>query len=136
MFCTECEEYNVALTLTANEVFMGPIEVCIHNKWHRVCDNSWTKEDAKVTCRQLQLPETGMSVNTKFKILKFCFTNIDAVAVYFNEDEVFEEDNEQNVANGCECIGSEPFYSMCISNFPLTRPRGATEKVVGILCQK
>ena len=77
-----------------------------------------------------------MSVNTKFKPLKFCFTNIDAVAVYLNEDEVFDEGNEQNVTNGCECIGSEPFYAMCITNFPLTRPRGATEKVVGVLCQK
>ena len=46
------------MTLIAN-AFMGPIEVCIHNKWHRVVDYNWTKGDATVACRQLQLPSSG-----------------------------------------------------------------------------
>ena len=54
----ECEENEIIMTLIAN-AFMGPIEVCIHNKWHRVVDYNWTKGDATVACRQLELPSSG-----------------------------------------------------------------------------
>ena len=38
---------------------MGPVEVCLHNVWHRVCDSYWTKKDATVACRQLDFPLTS-----------------------------------------------------------------------------
>ena len=47
------------MTIVANSQFLGPIEVCIHNRWHRVCDSNWTKADATVSCRQLKLPFSG-----------------------------------------------------------------------------
>ena len=36
----------------------GLVLVCREGEWKRVCDNDegWTKEDAIVTCRQLQYP--------------------------------------------------------------------------------
>jgi hypothetical protein len=111
----ECEENDIVMTIVANSQFLGPIEVCIHNRWHRVCDSNWTKADATVSCRQLKLPFS------------------DAVAVYFNEDEVFTP-NEQNVTDGCECVGTEFFYSECVE-YPTIRPRGKNERVAGALCQ-
>ena len=60
---TECEENDIVMTIVANEQFLGPIEVCIHNRWHRVCDSNWTKADATVACRQLELPHTGKCSN-------------------------------------------------------------------------
>ena len=60
---TECEENDIVMTIVANEQFLGAIEVCIHNRWHRVCDSNWTKADATVACRQLELPHTGKCSN-------------------------------------------------------------------------
>lgn len=57
--CTECEENDIVMIIVANEQFLGPIEMCVHNKWHRVVDYKWTKADAIVACRQLELPHTG-----------------------------------------------------------------------------
>ena len=47
------------MIIVANQQFLGPIEVCVHNKWHRVVDYKWTKADAIVACRQLELSHSG-----------------------------------------------------------------------------
>ena len=33
----------------------GRVEICINNAWGTVCDSGFTKEDARVACRQLGL---------------------------------------------------------------------------------
>ena len=33
----------------------GRVEICINNAWGTICDSGFTKEDAKVVCRQLEL---------------------------------------------------------------------------------
>ena len=60
LFFAECENGNIVLTLKAFNAFLGPVEICLHNKWHRVCDSHWSQEDATVACRQLQLPHSGV----------------------------------------------------------------------------
>ena len=62
-FFAECEENEIVIIIVAIDQFLGPIEVCIHNRWHRVCDSNWTKADATVACKQLKLPFTGKTCN-------------------------------------------------------------------------
>ena len=38
----------------------GIIEVCIKDDWRSVCDSLWSNVDAKVACRALGLPYTGI----------------------------------------------------------------------------
>ena len=33
----------------------GRVEICINNAWGTICDSGFTKEEAKVVCRQLEL---------------------------------------------------------------------------------
>ena len=59
-FCfSECMEGDIVMTIVANQQFLGPLEVCIHHAWHRVCDSNWTKADATVACKQLELDYEG-----------------------------------------------------------------------------
>ena len=37
----------------------GRVEVCQGVRWGTVCDEEWTTEDARVTCRQIGLPWRG-----------------------------------------------------------------------------
>ena len=68
----ECDDGDIRMTVVANKIFMGPIELCIHNVWHRVCDSNWTKYDAKVACKQLELQYAGKMV-TVIKCSYTCY---------------------------------------------------------------
>ena len=56
----ECEEGLVQMTVVAQSALLGPIEFCVHNEWHRVVDEKWTRENATSTCWQLELPYGGL----------------------------------------------------------------------------
>ena len=37
----------------------GRVEVCVHNVWGTICDNSWNSNDARVVCNQLGFSRFG-----------------------------------------------------------------------------
>ena len=54
----ECTEGEVRLVGGVNETD-GRVEVCLFGYWGKVCENSWTYQDAQVVCKQLGYPYTG-----------------------------------------------------------------------------
>ena len=63
-----------------------------------------------------------------------CTFTSDAVAVYFNDMEVFPDEENRNVTDGCICTGDEKFYLDCHQSFVSRYPE-EREKVAGALCQ-
>ena len=57
----ECVEGNVQIVGGVNET-EGRVEVCLGGSWGGVCSDSWTYQDARVVCKQLGYPYTGMAI--------------------------------------------------------------------------
>ena len=61
------------MTFVANVLLMGPIEICVHRKWHRVCDSNWSRSDAVVACRQLGLDTSDRMLDNA---VEFCVVDL------------------------------------------------------------
>ena len=58
----ECSEGDVELIGGANET-EGRVEVCLGGSWGGICNNFWSYHDARVVCKQLGYPYSGMPNN-------------------------------------------------------------------------
>ncbi len=53
-----CEDGDVRLIGgTGSE---GVVQMCLGQRWGRICDDGWSQEDASVVCRQLGHPSQGV----------------------------------------------------------------------------
>ena len=59
MPCTGCTDGDIRLTGGSTET-EGTVEICHNQTWGMVSGLGWGEEDARVTCRQLQLPVDGI----------------------------------------------------------------------------
>ena len=67
-YFTDCTNDRVRLIggTTSNE---GTIEICINNLWGMISDAGWDENDAKVICRQLDLPYDGTVTTSSIVIV-------------------------------------------------------------------
>ena len=78
----ECTEGEVHLVGGVNETD-GRVEVCLGGYWGKVCENSWTYQDARVVCKQLGYPYTGEVLQQYLNIYS-AYTFLLALALYKN----------------------------------------------------
>ena len=88
----------------------GRVEICHNNEWGTVCDNSWSKSDGMVACRQL-----GLS----FKAV--------------TTDQSYGQGTRQIWSGNVSCTGSEGRLIDCVQNGFNSRncPRG---EGAGLVC--
>ena len=55
---TDCNEGEIRL-VGGDNVLEGTVEVCFNSMWGLIGDAGWDISDARVMCRQLQLPFDG-----------------------------------------------------------------------------
>lgn len=55
-------EGGIELTKVENQSISGIVKVCVNGTAGRVVDDDWSKEDARVVCRQL-----GVSFGSKYQ---------------------------------------------------------------------
>ena len=60
---TGCTDGEVRLVGGSSET-EGTVEVCHNKTWGMVSGLGWGEEDARVTCRQLQLPVEGICIQS------------------------------------------------------------------------
>ena len=55
---SDCSEGSIRLQ--GGNTTSGRVEICHDNIFGTICDDFWDNSDAKVACRQLGFPDTGM----------------------------------------------------------------------------
>lgn len=56
---SRCTSGDVAVVVGTNGLHEGRVQVCSGGSWGTVCDDSWSLNDAIVTCRQMGYITTG-----------------------------------------------------------------------------
>ena len=70
MGCEEpCVDEQIRL-VDGDNATEGRVEICRDGSWGTICDNtaSWGAEDARVVCKQLGLPYTGIINNSNASV--------------------------------------------------------------------
>ena len=60
---TNCASGDVRL-VGRDRRYEGRVEVCLHDRWGRVCDDFWGSQDAVVVCNQLGFTSEGAAIAT------------------------------------------------------------------------
>ena len=73
--CTvaDCNEGAVRLVGGKNKT-EGQVEICLNGLWGIVCDSIWTDREAKLVCKQLGFPYTGIYI--RVIKLSFCISTL------------------------------------------------------------
>lgn len=59
MFTSDnCTEETIRL-VNGQTIYEGRVEICYEGVWRAICPSSWGRNDAKVTCQQLQYGANG-----------------------------------------------------------------------------
>ena len=77
-----CNDGDVRLVSTSQEVVKGRVEVCMNKTWGTICRDYWDDKDAQVVCRQLGYANKGN--NYVFNAMVHWLSEL----LYINEFEV------------------------------------------------
>ena len=94
----------------------GRVEICINGVWGTVCHPSWDNNDAKVVCRQLGFPVSGINFGLSkcsFPPSTLRFLNCLVATGLYGYQHDFGQGTGPVFLNNVECIGTESSLLSC-----------------------